>query len=43
MIEELREAAEKSDMPFAEYIEEAEDLLSAGYSLEEVISMLQEK
>jgi hypothetical protein len=41
MIEELREAAEKSDMPFAEYIEEAEDLLSAGYSVEEVIRMME--
>jgi hypothetical protein len=37
----LREAAEKSDMPFAEYIEEAEDLLSAGYSVEEVIRMME--
>jgi hypothetical protein len=41
LIEELREAAEKSDMPFAEYIEEAEDLLSAGYSVEEVIRMME--
>jgi hypothetical protein len=41
LIEELREAAEKSDMQFAEYIEEAEDLLSAGYSVEEVIRMME--
>jgi hypothetical protein len=41
LIEEYRDAAEKSDMPFAEYIEEAEDLLSAGYSVEEVIRMME--
>lgn len=42
MIEELREAAERSDIPFAEYIETAEDLLSTGYTVEEVIKMMEE-
>lgn len=41
MIEELRKAAEKSEMPFSEYIEAAEDLLTTGYTVEEVIKLLE--
>lgn len=40
MIEELRKAAENSEMSFAEYMEAAEDLLSVGYTVEEIIKML---